>query len=224
MIPCLRFRISALVLSVSALSFATRALADTMTAGVYNLNNASVTGYSITGTVTMNTSGVVTAANLTFNDPNFLNTVFPDFTSVVASYSYNGLSQTYITGPNLGTGQISLFFNTTANDNGYLGLCLNGSQCGTSTTASSTLQIYGFYNGVSNPGLNVTNFSGGYLSNASGATSAIAVTPEPTTLLLLGTGVLGVPFLLQRRYRSASGPAVNTNNVLSSTHFVLALE
>ena len=199
---CLRFSASALVVAV--LGFAIPAYADTITAGVYNLTNASVAGYTVTGDVTVNTSGIVTAANLTFNDANFLNSVLPYFTSVVASSAYNGLSQTYITGPGLGTGQISLFFNTTANVNGFLGLCLNGLQCGTSATAASTLQIYGFYNGISNPGLNATNFSSGYLSSASAVNVSAAVTPEPAALLLLGIGLLGIPFLLQKRFNSAS--------------------
>ena len=202
MIPCLRFNASPLALAV--LSFVIPAHADTITAGVYTLTNASVAGYSVTGNVTVNTSGIVTAANLTFNDSNFLNSVLPNFTTIVASSAYNGLSQTYITGPGLSTGQISLFFNTTANLNGLLGLCLNGSPCGTSATASSTLQIYGFYNGVSNPGLNATNFSSGYLSSANTANSNAAVTPEPAALLLLGTGLFAIPFLLHKRFSSAS--------------------
>lgn len=203
--PCLRFTLSSLAFGFVTLSFPTPALAGTITAGLYNLYDASVAGYSVTGTVTLDASGIATTANLTFNDPNVINTVLPNFTAVTASSAYNGLSQSYISGAGLGTGQIALFFNTAANANGLFGLCLNGSQCGTSATASSALQIYGFYNGVSNPGFSATNFSSGYLTSTSAATSAVAVTAEPAALLLLGTSLFGVPFLLQRRFHFASG-------------------
>lgn len=59
----------------------------------------------------------------------------------------------------------------------------------------STLQIYGFYSwpGGSNPGLQVTQFTSGFLSqNATGNTAAPSVVSEPVSVLLVGTGILGL--------------------------------
>ena len=183
------------LLSIALLSFGLSAQASTITPGVYNLYDAFVAGYSVTGTVPLNNTGYTTAANLTFNDPNLKNPGLPVFNDVLLSFSYNGLGQDYIISNN-NAGQIALFFNTTSTPSGSLNLCVNYAQCGTSpgTTGASSLQAYAFYNSAtgSNPGLANTNFSGGYLSQASNPAlaPASALAPEPESLFFLGASLL----------------------------------
>lgn len=185
-------RRSHLLLSLTLLGCTAAAHATTISAGTYTLYNASVAGYSVTGTVTVNSSGNATAANLTFNDAYFDNPGLPTFNQISSSNAFNGLSQNYLSSTS-GSGQMGLYFNTTADYSGFFDLCLAGTQCGSAsgTVDPSNIQIYGFYNSTtstSNSGMAATNFSNGYLAPA----TAVAVTPEPASLIFVGSGVLGV--------------------------------
>ena len=180
-----------LLASLVILGSAAFAHATTISAGTYTLNNATVAGYTVTGTVTVNSSGSATAANLTFNDAAVDNPGLPSFNQVSITNTFNGLSQNYLASSG-SAGQVALFFNTTSDSNGFYDLCLGSVQCGTTsgTVDPSNLQIYAFYNSTThtnNPGLAITNFSSGYLAPAAAPT----VTPEPAPLVLVGSALLG---------------------------------
>lgn len=188
------------MVSLACLGSALSSRADVIAPGLYTLQNASVAGYSLTGTITLDSQGNVTASNLVYNNPNYRNTDLPYFNQVSSTSTYNGLSQSYLVS-SANSGQVALFFNTQADASGFFDLCLGNAQCGTAsgTVDPSTLQIYGFYNnasGTSNQGLSATNLSSGYLM--SGMT---AITPEPASFVMLGTGALGAIGLAGKRIK-----------------------
>lgn len=184
-----------LALALAAFGFSGVAQANTISPGVYNLYDAYVAGYLVTGTLNLKSSGVIASSHLTFNDPNVANTDLPLFNVLDLTNAYNGLSQNYIT-TKTSSGQIALYFNTIADENGNLNLCIGNAQCGTApgTTDPSTLQMYGFYDSTvgNNPGLQTTQFISGYLSQNEVTTAAPSVVSEPLSVLLVGTGILAL--------------------------------
>jgi hypothetical protein len=155
----------------------------------YNLTGVKTADGTLTGTVTINSvTDLVTAANITFNDAAFGN---PVYNINGTPNAYNGMAQDYITAASNGPlnfgGQIALYYDTANIGKGNLNLCLYGGACGTETNQPTTVQAY-------------VNGNGGPFDITAGALDPVpTAAPEPSSLLLLGTGLLGIAGLGWRR-------------------------
>jgi hypothetical protein len=180
-------------LSVVMTASAGVASATTMT---YNLVGVTTSAGKITGTVSINTAtDLVTSADITFDD---LAIGDPVFNNIGTPNTYNELGQDYISGVsdsplNYG-GQIALYYDTAnIGSGGDLGICLQSTACGTEVDQDSYVQAY--FSG----GTGSFNITGGQLVPM----LAKVVAPEPSTLILMGTGILGLAALMARFSRKA---------------------
>jgi hypothetical protein len=186
-----------LATGLAGLGMTIAAQASSIPAGTYDLNNVTVDGFQLTGTINLNASGIVSGAAITLEDAALGNPVFTQVTSAggpagyapVADYAY--ISDT-------GVGQLSLQYLTTLDGSGNVDLCiLSANDC--NSYQASYLQIYN----QSSFGYNPVDLNSGTLN-----ASSPAATPEPGSLALLGTGVLGLLGLARRKFGRGVSPLV----------------
>jgi PEP-CTERM motif len=179
------------VIALAGLGIVASAHASSITAGTYDLNDVTVDGFNLTGTLTLDASGIVTAADIALQDAALGNPVFTHVDSAGGPSGYNPVADyAYIS--DSGIGQVALYYLTSLDAAGNVDLCiLSANDC--NAYQASYIQIYK----QSSFGYNPVDLNSGALA----AVSSPAPTPEPGSLALLGTGVLGVAAVTRRKFR-----------------------
>jgi PEP-CTERM motif len=176
-------------ISLLALGFGSAAHATPITAGSYELTGTTITAgstaYSLTGTVTVGSNGLFTAADITLNDAALGDPVFDVISSTGGPAGFDPVADfAYVTTAG-NSAQLYLSYLTTLNGSGNINLCTVGGSC------NGYQDSYGQVYAASAFGFNPVDLNGGTFDTAP-VTPPVAVTPEPASLALLGIGIVAV--------------------------------
>jgi PEP-CTERM motif len=190
-------------ISVLGLSFGVAAHATPITAGTYDLTDATITArstaYWLTGTVTIGSNGLMTAADVTLNDAALGNPVFYVISTTGGPAGFDPVADFgYVTTAG-NTAQLYLSYLTTLDGSGNIDLCTVGGSC--NEYQNSYSQIYGY----SEFGYSPVDLNSGGTFDAAPVTPPASITPEPASLALLGTGIFGLAVALCKRQKKSLG-------------------
>jgi hypothetical protein len=173
------------------------AKADTPVNFTVTINTGSEMGDVFTGSYTYNSSNQMTS--FTFNDPNWDSTAFTGSTSPAWNGSGQGYAYFQVTDP---TNWLVWFnANNQTPDDAFA--------FGFPSSAHNALAPYLFYYGAPGGAGSGCENAGCFFEDGSGTISFNGIpaslptpTPEPGTMLLLGTGITGLVGLLRRRQKA----------------------